>query len=354
MKIEDIKIDEEFKNLCPGLASEELQQLRDNIVADGQIREPLIVWDGILIDGHNRLDVWNNLTPAERQKVSKPMMTPKKFGSREDAHNWIIDNQLGRRNLTPNDRSYLIGKRYRAEKKNEKENLKKGKTPLVSPKGQNVPSGDTSERIGEEVGKSGKQVKRDAAYSESLDTIEANLGTDAKKEAKTLPKKKVEEIAKQPAEKQQAAFDRAMGRGTPSGGNTFDPAEWGGTEESKGIEDGLGCVVPNDIGVHFEQGDELARFWNLITQAKKHLKEMCKLTCCYEINFQAVEADLNNAVNQVKPYRPYTECPKCRRKLSKRCDLCKGTGIISYAKYGSGKGGGVLTDEQKEWLANRG
>lgn len=358
MKIEDIKIDEEFKNLCPGLASEELKQLRENIVADGQIREPLIVWDGILIDGHNRLDVWNNLTPAERRNVDKPMMTPKKFGSREEAHNWIIDNQLGRRNIDAKQKAYLIGLKYEAKKRNRNDNLNNVSESEESSIRQNGASTNTAEEIAEETGVSPRQVQRDAKFKKALDSIEKHLGKDAKKELmdkrNKVSKSKIIEIGEASSDKMQAAFDRAMGRGTPSGGNTFEPSEWGGTEESKGVEDGLGCVVPNDVAEHFENAAKLNEVLNHITQAKKKLKELCKLTSFRQINYQAAEACLSNFTSEVKPFRPYTECPKCRRDLNKKCDLCKGTGFISYAQYGSGKGGGVLTGEQKEWLANRG
>lgn len=36
--------------------------------------------------------------------------------NRQAACAWIIEAQLGRRNVTPEQRSYLIGKRYNAEK----------------------------------------------------------------------------------------------------------------------------------------------------------------------------------------------------------------------------------------------
>lgn len=39
------------------------------------------------------------------------------FNNRGEAINWIIKNQLGRRNLSNEQRMYLIGKRYEEEKK---------------------------------------------------------------------------------------------------------------------------------------------------------------------------------------------------------------------------------------------
>ena len=41
----------------------------------------------------------------------------KDFESREHVLNWIISNQLGRRNLNPNQIAYLRGRRYENEKK---------------------------------------------------------------------------------------------------------------------------------------------------------------------------------------------------------------------------------------------
>jgi len=358
MTIEDIKIDEEFKTLCPGLSSGELRQLRDNIIQDGQIREPLIVWDGTLIDGHNRLDVWNNLTPAERQKVQKPMMTPKSFGSRQEAHNWIITNQLGRRNIDAKQRAYLIGLKYEAKKRNKNENLNNVSEHVDSSIAQNEPSTNTAEEVASETGVSAAQVKRNEQFKKAIERIKEILGEDAKKEAMAkgskISKAKAVEIAKLPEDKMQAAFDRAMGRGTPSGGNSFKPAEWGGTEESKGIKDGLGHVVPDDIAHHFTDAEGLKEALGYIAKAKKKLKELSSLDCFYQVNFQAVDSCLKNTVSELKPYRPHTECPKCRRKVSQNCDLCKGIGIITFAQYGSGKGGGVLTNDEKEWLDNRG
>jgi len=53
---ERIIIDEEFKGLCPPLSTKERDQLENNIIAEG-CREPIILWQGIIIDGHNRYEI---------------------------------------------------------------------------------------------------------------------------------------------------------------------------------------------------------------------------------------------------------------------------------------------------------
>jgi hypothetical protein len=49
-------IDNEFKNLIPALTTEEYNQLESNCIAEG-IRDDIIIWDGIIIDGHNRYEI---------------------------------------------------------------------------------------------------------------------------------------------------------------------------------------------------------------------------------------------------------------------------------------------------------
>ena len=54
--VSTLKIDPEFKDLIPPLSSDEYEQLENNILYDG-CREPLIAWNDILVDGHNRYDI---------------------------------------------------------------------------------------------------------------------------------------------------------------------------------------------------------------------------------------------------------------------------------------------------------
>jgi len=92
-----IKVDEEFKNLIPPLTNEEYSQLEKNIVKEG-IRDPLVVWhvpsgDNILLDGHNRWEI------AAHHGGIKFETVQMSFENRAEAKEWIIKNQLGRRNI---------------------------------------------------------------------------------------------------------------------------------------------------------------------------------------------------------------------------------------------------------------
>ncbi len=86
-----IRIDPEFRDLIPPLRPDERAQLEANIAAEG-VRDPLVVWQGTLLDGHNRYEI------ASRMGLSYQTVE-REFDSRDDALLWIVLNQFGRRNL---------------------------------------------------------------------------------------------------------------------------------------------------------------------------------------------------------------------------------------------------------------
>ena len=51
MNLNALKIDPEFQGKIPPLTFEELNQLEANILRDGRIINPIIVWQGLIVDG---------------------------------------------------------------------------------------------------------------------------------------------------------------------------------------------------------------------------------------------------------------------------------------------------------------
>jgi len=85
-------IDKEFKNLIPPLLPEEREQLEQNILEARKCYDPIVLWNGVILDGHNRYEICVK-HGIEFQIVDLPL------ASREEAIFWILDNQLSRRNL---------------------------------------------------------------------------------------------------------------------------------------------------------------------------------------------------------------------------------------------------------------
>ena len=105
----NLKIDPEFQSQIPPLTDDEFKQLEENILKEGKLLSPLIVWNNTLVDGHNRYEI-----VQEHPEISFSTM-PLRFENREEAIAWICWNQLGRRNLTPEQKKFLIGKQYSVE-----------------------------------------------------------------------------------------------------------------------------------------------------------------------------------------------------------------------------------------------
>lgn len=161
-----VDIDPEFAALCGPLSIAERAQLEANVVAHGCL-DPLIVWANhdILLDGHNRLEICTRFDIQFKTKALR-------FETREEALNWVINNQLGRRNITPEQASYLRGKRYIAEKAGH------GGDRKSTPQTDDL---KTSERLAQELKVSSATIERDADFAEAIDTIAENLGDDAKR-----------------------------------------------------------------------------------------------------------------------------------------------------------------------------
>lgn len=195
-----LEIDREFQSLCPPLQAEEREQLEASLLAEG-CREPLCVWleryelaycqvcdeampilfdDGRwvcetcshavveperlwLLDGHNRYTICRQHNiPFQTQSIA--------LDSREEAVNWIIANQLGRRNLTEEQKSYLRGKRFNLEK------WKKGQP--YNRYENHTDSQRTAERLATEYKVSPGTINADGAFATAVDTLEAQVRQD--------------------------------------------------------------------------------------------------------------------------------------------------------------------------------
>lgn len=156
----EFKIDSEFQQLIPALTDGEFEQLEQSIIADG-CRDTLVVWreGGLLLDGHNRY----NICMANGLRYATVGVS---LQSREAAINWIIDNQLGRRNLTPEQASYLRGKRYNLEKADRGGDRKSNR------QNDELITEPTHVRLGRELGVSPKTIERDAKFADSVDSFD--------------------------------------------------------------------------------------------------------------------------------------------------------------------------------------
>lgn len=201
--IESLKIDSEFEHLIPPLVDDEFDLLEKNILAEGEIYTPLFVWNGFIIDGHHRYRI---LCKHDNIKFS---VVEKEFENKYEAMSWMCNNQLGRRNLTPENKKYLIGMRYDAEKcahGSQKRFHGEENSPSDTKYHLEDSNGKTRKKLSKEYGVSEAYVQKANQFAKGVDAAEEAV-PGIKKEILTGKIKKsakeIAEIAKAPQEQRR-------------------------------------------------------------------------------------------------------------------------------------------------------
>jgi hypothetical protein len=180
-----ILIDPEFQSLIPPLSDDEQAQLEANLINEGCLA-PLIVWKGhnILLDGHNRFQLcMTHALEFQTVEVALP--------DRESALTWIIENQLGRRNLTPEGRAYLRGTLYNTLKAKVSNPTGKNQYQVsghfdhqansihqTGVSGQNDHHPKTEEKLASLYRVGARTIRRDAQFAQAVDTLATVVGDD--------------------------------------------------------------------------------------------------------------------------------------------------------------------------------
>jgi hypothetical protein len=174
----ELKIDPEFRDKIPPLTDAEFEQLRENILADGEVYEPIATWNNVIVDGHNR---WRII----QENPHIPFRTKEmEFANKWEAFDWMYRKQLGRRNLSDEQKTYMIGKMYEARKNSHGNNAQRGEDGkyLSSQSGNTGKSrGRIGEIIAKELGVGHGTVTRAADFAKGVDEMSKESPEAAKK-----------------------------------------------------------------------------------------------------------------------------------------------------------------------------
>lgn len=307
--LKDITIDPEFESVCPPLTEDEFVLLEQNILADGEVTSPLIVWDNNLIDGHHRRQII--LKHPELPFHIKEII----FANRYEAIAWICKNQAGRRNLTPEQFSYLVGKRYQAEKqsKGASDGFRGNQyVDLVIPQNEELPNSTiTGERIAKEYGISHATVERAEQYAKGVDAAEtacpgvkqellSGAFKPTRKEVSALSKLPAEEVADKISEYREAKAEREERR------RQAQEEKRKKKEESKESEKSFASIgdlsatmkepkqcndVTNVIGILFDMAQEFR------STCEAYIDEFPELTETKKLAFFQAVSDLREYLN---------------------------------------------------------
>jgi hypothetical protein len=157
----DLRVRPDFADACPKLMPDERKQLEANILADGIVRDPICVWHGYIIDGHYRFEI------AKKHDIAFAVeRLDDQLADESAVFEWIKNNALGRRNLSPDQKRVL---REQSLERGRQYNAAKG------PRGGDRRSkghDDTlnvAAEIAEANGVNERTVKRDGKKAEAFD-----------------------------------------------------------------------------------------------------------------------------------------------------------------------------------------
>lgn len=194
----------ELKDLIPALAEDESKQLEENLIKYG-IKDPLSVWETdvitvlngleanspshelfanldndstvyILFDGHNRYGI-------AKEKNLDFKVNKMNFNGLSEVKDYMIDYQLGRRNLTPEQVSYLRGLKYNELKKAGKASGKSVKEKI-----------NVAEELAQEFDVTPRTIKRDGEFAEGMDKLTPEFKKDVLSGKSKLAKKDVQAL----------------------------------------------------------------------------------------------------------------------------------------------------------------
>jgi hypothetical protein len=162
-----VRVNPELHSLIPPLTAEEYALLEANILQDG-CRDALVIWEEeqTLLDGHNRRTICERHGLAYTcQAISLPDLDAAKL--------WMLRNQRGRRNSTPEYLSYSRGLEYNLEKRQGK------RTDLTSGNSYQK-SQNAAEQLAQQHTVSEKTIRNDAAYARDVDLIAEAVGPEVR------------------------------------------------------------------------------------------------------------------------------------------------------------------------------
>jgi hypothetical protein len=190
----------ELKALIPPLQNAEYDQLTANILNEG-CREPLLIWQttlgtvndsadetpvNILIDGHNRFEICTR--HGQNFKIIL-----REFTTLQAVRDFMIDNQLGRRNLTPEQMSYLRGLKYRNERQAAGRPMREATN---APKENENEGKRTRDKLAKQFNVSPRTIMRDSDYAEGIDRLTPDLKQEVLKGKQRVSKEVIREIGR--------------------------------------------------------------------------------------------------------------------------------------------------------------
>jgi ParB-like chromosome segregation protein Spo0J len=150
----ELTINQKFRDLLDIPSDAERKELERQLIRDGGPRDPIVIRKGTneIVDGHNRYAIC--MAHGLKFKTIE-----REFATEEAVEEWIIENQLARRNLSPVRATYFLGLLY-------------NKMKQTDPKREATTDGKyTSEKLAEQFGVNERTVRRAGQQAAGIDVV---------------------------------------------------------------------------------------------------------------------------------------------------------------------------------------
>ncbi|EHG33172.1 hypothetical protein [Enterocloster clostridioformis] len=134
----ELKINPELRDFIPPLSGEEKKSLEDSLLKYGYKGAPIYIWHNYIVDGHNRYNL------CMKHNIEFPV-EELDFGDEAtiiDVMEWMINTQLGRRNLPPQQRIAVVKKFEKKIQEQARENQSEAGKKFGNGKNSSSPNGE--------------------------------------------------------------------------------------------------------------------------------------------------------------------------------------------------------------------
>lgn len=176
LKLEDLVVDKEFEELLPVLTPEEFNRLEQSILKNGML-DPIKVWEEpdtgkyIIIDGHNRCKILKKNNISLNYWENYKIMYADELPTRDDVKRWMLEQQLGRRNLSEAEKYEIVQKFKSVFEQKAKKNQSLGGKGSA-----NLPKVDTRKEMAKATGVSeGTYRKMDIVMKSDNEDLKQKL-----------------------------------------------------------------------------------------------------------------------------------------------------------------------------------
>lgn len=146
--MKELKINPELRDFIPPLSGEEKKQLEDSLLKYGYKGAPIYIWNDYIVDGHNRYEL------CKKHNIEFPVeeLILGDDATIIDVMEWMINTQLGRRNLPPAQRLAVMDK-FKRKIQEQAKSTQGTRTDLTSsPNGEKVVSTHTDKELAKMAG----------------------------------------------------------------------------------------------------------------------------------------------------------------------------------------------------------